>query len=75
MEGVIKNFRRGRTTQKTNHMIIYLDESDNREKASIGWEGSSMEMPEGWEEVLQDWQRVAQNEGGSLTIRMMKGRL
>jgi len=34
MEGVIKNFRRGRTTQKTNHMIIYLDESDNREKAS-----------------------------------------
>ena len=34
MEGVIKNFRRGRTTQKTNHMIIYLEESDNREKAS-----------------------------------------
>ena len=34
MEGVIKNFRRGRTTQKTNHMISYLDESDNREKAS-----------------------------------------
>ena len=34
MEGVIKNFRRGRTTQKTNHMIVYLDESNNREKAS-----------------------------------------
>ena len=34
MEGVIKNFRRGRTTQKTNHMIVYLDDVSSREKAS-----------------------------------------
>ena len=34
MEGVIKNFRRGRTTQKTNHMIVYLDDIGSREKAS-----------------------------------------
>ena len=34
MEGVIKNFRRGRTTQKTNHMIVYLDEVKKRDKAS-----------------------------------------
>jgi large subunit ribosomal protein L35Ae len=34
MEGVIKNFRRGRTTQKTSHMIIYLDEKGSRETAS-----------------------------------------
>ena len=34
MEGVIKNFRRSRTRQKTNHMIVYLNESDNREKAA-----------------------------------------
>ena len=43
MEGVIKNFRRGRTTQKTNHMIVYLDDVSRREKASglvgkeVGW--------------------------------------
>ena len=34
MEGVIKNFRRGRTTQKTNHMIVYLSGISNKEKAS-----------------------------------------
>jgi len=34
MEGVIKNFRRGRTTQKTNHMIIYINDISSREKAS-----------------------------------------
>jgi large subunit ribosomal protein L35Ae len=34
MEGVIKNFRRSRTRQKTNHMIVYLDDSGNREKAA-----------------------------------------
>ena len=34
MEGVIKNFRRGRTTQKTNHMIVYLNEVKKRDKAS-----------------------------------------
>ena len=33
MDGVIKNFRRSRTRQKTNHMIVYLDDSGNREKA------------------------------------------
>jgi large subunit ribosomal protein L35Ae len=34
MEGVIKNFRRSRTRQKTNHMIVYLSDISNREKAS-----------------------------------------
>jgi|TARA_B100001964_G_scaffold143525_1_gene158196 large subunit ribosomal protein L35Ae len=34
MQGVIKNFRSSRTRQKTNHMIVYLNESDNREKAA-----------------------------------------
>jgi len=34
MEGVIKNFRRSRTRQKTNHMIVYLDDISSREKAS-----------------------------------------
>jgi len=34
MQGVIKNFRRSRTRQKTNHMIVYLNESNNREKAA-----------------------------------------
>ena len=34
MQGVIKNFRSSRTRQKTNHMIVYLDDSGNREKAA-----------------------------------------
>ena len=34
MEGVIKNFRRSRTRQKTNHIIIYLNDVNDREKAS-----------------------------------------
>jgi len=34
MEGVIKNFRRSRTRQKTNHMIVYIKDVSNREKAS-----------------------------------------
>ena len=34
MEGVIKNFRRGRKTQTMHHMIVYLKDSDSRETAS-----------------------------------------
>jgi len=34
MEGIIKNFRRGRHTQKTTHMIVYLSGTDKREKAA-----------------------------------------
>jgi len=34
MEGVIKNFRRSVTRQKTDHMIIYLNEIKKRDKAS-----------------------------------------
>ena len=34
MEGVIKNFRRSRTRQKTNHMIVYLNDISDREKAT-----------------------------------------
>jgi len=34
MEGVINNFRRSRTRQKTHHLIVYVKDTDNREKAS-----------------------------------------
>jgi|TARA_B100001964_G_C14199762_1_gene585186 large subunit ribosomal protein L35Ae len=34
MEGVIKNFRRSRTRQKTNHMIVYFSDKSSREKAA-----------------------------------------
>jgi len=34
MQGTIVNFRRGRRTQKTNHIVIHINDSDNREKAS-----------------------------------------
>ena len=33
MEAVIVNFRRGRTTQTDNHMVIKVPGSDSREKA------------------------------------------
>ena len=34
MQGTIVNFRRGRKTQKTNHIIVHLNDVDDREKAS-----------------------------------------
>ena len=34
MEGVIKNFRRSMHTTTMNHMIVYLDSSESREKAA-----------------------------------------
>ena len=34
MEGVIKNFRRGRKTQTMHHMIIYINGVSKRDKAS-----------------------------------------
>ena len=34
MEGIINNFRRGAKTQTMSHMVVYLKDSDSREKAS-----------------------------------------
>jgi len=34
MEGIIKNFRRGRKTQTTNQMVVYINEVNTKEKAS-----------------------------------------
>ena len=34
MQGTIVNFRRGRRTQKTNHIIIHIKDSDTKEKAA-----------------------------------------
>ncbi len=34
MEGVIKNFKRGRKTQTTNQMIVYINEVKSKEDAS-----------------------------------------
>ena len=34
MQGTIVNFRRGRRTQKTSHIIIHINDSDTKEKAS-----------------------------------------
>jgi len=34
MEGRINSFRRGRRTQKTNHIIVYLKDVNERKKAS-----------------------------------------
>ena len=34
MEGIIKNFRRGRHTQTTNQMVVYINEVKSKEDAS-----------------------------------------
>lgn len=34
MEGIIKNFKKGRHHQTTNQMIVYINEIKNREEAS-----------------------------------------
>ncbi|MBL7055916.1 50S ribosomal protein L35ae [Candidatus Woesearchaeota archaeon] len=34
MNGTIASFRRGRKTQKMNQMVVYLPETDSREKAA-----------------------------------------
>lgn len=34
MEGIIVNFRRGRTRQTTNHMIVSSNSVDSKEKAA-----------------------------------------
>lgn len=34
MQGVIVNFRRGRKTQKMNHLIVCLNSVDSKEKAA-----------------------------------------
>lgn len=34
MKGTIANFRQGRRTQSTNHMIIVVENVDSKEKAS-----------------------------------------
>jgi len=34
MQGTIASYRRGRRTQNTSHIIIHLNDSDNREKAA-----------------------------------------
>ncbi|MFH0868238.1 MAG: 50S ribosomal protein L35ae [Candidatus Woesearchaeota archaeon] len=34
MQGTIVNFRRGRTTQTTNHMIVNVNSVDSKEKAA-----------------------------------------
>ncbi|MFO7711004.1 MAG: 50S ribosomal protein L35ae [Candidatus Woesearchaeota archaeon] len=43
MKGTITNYRRGRTTQKTNHMIVLPEGVENKEQAeklvgkSVSW--------------------------------------
>ena len=50
MEGIINNFRRGMHTQKPNHIIVYLDGVDNKEKASkLVGKGAVWKSPAGKE--------------------------
>lgn len=72
MEGVIKNFRRGRKTQTTNQMIVVIKGVDKKEKAaelvgkSVVWKS-----PAGKE--IKGEVRSAHGNSGALRILFEKG--
>ncbi len=68
MKGTIANFRSGRHTQKTNHMIISINEVTDREKAaalvgkSVSWKSPAGKEIKG---------KVASAHGNSGAIRVI----
>ena len=68
MQGTIVNFRRGRRTQKTNHIIIDLKDSDTKEKAaklvgkSVVWKSPAGKEIKG---------KVASSHGNKGAIRVI----
>ncbi len=72
MEGVIKNFRRGRKTQTTNQMIVVIKGVDKKEKAaelvgkSVVWKS-----PAGKE--IKGEVRSAHGNSGAIRILFEKG--
>jgi len=69
MEGVIKNFRRSRTRQKTNHIIVYLNDISSREKAS-GLVGKRVVWKSPKDKEING--KVASAHGNNGAVREMK---
>ena len=72
MEGIINNFRRGMHTQKPNHIIVYLDSVDNKEKASkLVGKGAVWKSPAGKE--INGKVASAHGNKGALRVIFEKG--
>ena len=72
MEGIINNFRRGMHTQKPNHIIVYLDGVDNKEKASkLVGNGAVWKSPAGKE--INGKVASAHGNKGALRVIFEKG--
>ena len=68
MQGTIVNFRRGRRTQKTNHLIIHLNDVDSKEKAAkLVGKGVVWKSPAG-KEIMG---KVASAHGNKGAIRVI----
>lgn len=72
MEGVIKNFRRGRKTQTTNQMIVVVKGIDRKEKvAELVGKFVVWKSPAGKE--IRGEVRSAHGNSGALRILFEKG--
>lgn len=72
MEGIIKNFRRGRHTQTTNQMVVYINEVKSKEEASkLVGKTVSWKSPAGKE--IKGKVRSAHGNKGAVRILFEKG--
>ena len=72
MEGVIKNFKRGRKTQTTNQMIVYINEVKSKEDASklvgkkVSWKSPA-------DKEIKGEVRSAHGNNGAIRVLFEKG--
>ncbi|MBW2988915.1 50S ribosomal protein L35ae [Candidatus Woesearchaeota archaeon] len=72
MEGVIKNFKRGRKTQTTNQMIVVVKNVESREKASeLVGKKVTWKSPAGKE--IKGEVRSAHGNSGALRVLFERG--
>jgi len=72
MEGVIKNFKRGRRTQTTNQMIVYVSEVKKREEAS-GLVGKTVSWKSPAGKEIKGEVRSAHGNKGALRVLFETG--
>ena len=72
MDGVIKNFKRGRTTQTTNQMIVVVKEIDNKEKAAE-FVGKTVVWKSPANREIKGEVRSAHGNSGALRVLFEKG--
>ena len=72
MEGVIKNFRRGRKTQTTNQMVVVVKDIDKKEKAAE-LVGKSVIWKSPADKEIKGKVRSAHGNKGALRVLFEKG--